>query len=101
MYLADTLSRAHREETAAEEEDGYEVLMVILVAPHRMVELKKETASDPQLAKIISTVKNQWQKSLKEIGPEIQGFFNFREQLIAQDDIANPPRTSWYRGNEK
>ena len=56
MYLADTLSRAHMEETAAEEEDGYEVLMVTPVAPHGMVELKKETASDPQLAKIISTV---------------------------------------------
>ena len=47
LYLADTLSRAHMEETAAEEEDGYEVLMVTPVAPHRMVDLKKETASDP------------------------------------------------------
>ena len=88
LYLADTLSRAHMEETAAEEEDGYEVLMVTPVAPHRMVELMKETASDPQLAKIIiSTVKNGWPESLKETDPEIQEFFNFREQLIVQDDI--------------
>ena len=47
LYLADTLSRAHMEETAAEEEDRNEVLMVTPVAPHRMVDLKKETTSDP------------------------------------------------------
>ena len=87
LYIADTLSRAHMEETAAEEEDGYEVLMVIPMAPHRMVELKKETASDPQLAKLISTVKNGWPESLKETDPEIQEFFNFREQLIVHDDV--------------
>ena len=66
LYLTDTLSRAHMEEPAAEEEDGYEVLMVTPVAPHRMVELKKETASDSQLAKKISTVKNGWTESLKK-----------------------------------
>ena len=87
LYIADALSRAHMEETAAEEEDGYEVLMVIPIAPHRMVELKKETAFDPQLAKLISTVKNRWPESLKETDPEIQEFFNFREQLIVHDDI--------------
>ena len=87
LYLADTLSRAHMEEIAPEEEDGYEVLMVTPVASHRMVALKKETASDPQLAKIISTLKNGWPESLKETDPEIQEFFNFREQLIVQDDI--------------
>ena len=54
--------------------------MIASVAPHRMVELKKETASDPQLAKIISTVKNGWPESLKGIDSEIQEFFNFREQ---------------------
>ena len=86
LYIADTLSRAHMEETAAEEEDGYEVLMVIPIAPHRMVELKKETASNPQLAKLMSTVKNGWPESLKETDPEIQEFFNFREQLILHDD---------------
>ena len=87
LYIADTLSRAHMEETAAEEEDGYEVLMVIPIAQHRMVELKKETASDPQLAKLISTVKNGWPEALKETDPEIQEFFSFREQLIVHDDI--------------
>ena len=87
LYIADTLSRAHMEEIAAEEEDGYEVLMVIPIAPHRMVELKKETASDPQLAKLTSTVKNGWPESLKETDPEIQEFSNFREQLIVHDDI--------------
>ena len=52
------------EETAAEE-DGYEVLMVIPVLPHRMVELKKETVSVAQLAKIISTVK-KWMAKITE-----------------------------------
>ena len=51
------------EETA---HDEYEVLKVIPVAPHRMVELKKETASDPQSAKLINTVKSIWPKSGKK-----------------------------------
>ena len=71
--------------------------MVTPVAPHRMVELKKETASDPQLAKKISTVKNGWPESLKETDPEIQEFFNFREQLIVQDDIVYKGEKSWFQ----
>ena len=87
LYIADTLSRAHVEETAADKEDEYEVLMVTPIAPHRMVELKKETASDPQLAKLTTSIKNGWPESVKETDAEIQEFFNFREQLIIQDDI--------------
>ena len=54
------------EETAADGQDEHEVLKVTPVAPHRMVELKKETASDPQSAKLINTVKNSWPKSGKK-----------------------------------
>ena len=61
------------EETAADGQDEYEVLIVTPVAPHRMVELKKEKASDPQSAKLINAVKNSWPESVKK-----KDFFNFR-----------------------
>ena len=80
LYLADTLSRAHMEETAAKEEDGHEVLMVTPVAPHRMVELKKETTYDPQQAKIISTVEMDGQNHRKK---QIQ---RFRSSLTSENN---------------
>jgi hypothetical protein len=47
----------------------------------------RTTASNPVLAKLITTINNGWHESLKETDPELQIFFNFREQLIVQDDI--------------
>ena len=70
-------------ETAADVQDEYEVLMLTPVAPHRMVELKKETAPDPQSAKLINAVKNSWPESVKKrISSTSEG------KLIIQDDIA-------------
>ncbi|XP_028418676.1 uncharacterized protein K02A2.6-like [Dendronephthya gigantea] len=87
LYIADTLSCAHLGETMADEEDEFEVLMVTPIAPWKMDELKKETASDPVLAKLIATIDSGWPELLKETDTELQVFFNFREQLIVQDDI--------------
>ena len=56
------------EETAADGQDEYEVLIVTPVAPHRMDELKKEKASDPPSAKLINAVKNSWPESVKKKG---------------------------------
>ena len=56
LYIADTLSRAHLNETPRDEEEEYEVLMVTSIAPPKMEQLKRETVADLVLTKLISTI---------------------------------------------
>lgn len=87
LCILDMLSQAHLEETLANEEGEYEVLMVTPMALWKMDELKRETASDPVLVMLITTINNLWSESLKETDSELQLYFNFRDQLTLQNDI--------------
>ena len=82
-YASQALSATQKRYAQIEKE----LLAVTPIAPLKMDELKKETASDPVLAKLITTINNGWHESLKETDPDLQVFFNFREQLIVQYDI--------------
>ena len=85
--LADTLSRAHLEETTddvPEEELTAQVHMVYenaLATKSRLEEIKGETAKDPGLKKVAKCIIEVWPKSKDNIPNEAKSYCSFREEL--------------------
>lgn len=78
MFIADTLSRAHIDETspAADVDDDYEVLTVQPVASHLLEELRQETVLDLVMKNLASTILYEWPKNQDDVHPDIKPYFN-------------------------
>ena len=85
--LADTLSRAHLEETTDDipkEELTAQVHMVYENAPatkSRLEEIKEETAKEPGLKKVTECIIEGWLNSKDNIPNETKSHWSFREEL--------------------
>ena len=51
LYIADTLSRAYLNEAPRDEEEEYEVLLVISIVPVKMEQLKKQSKGSARVRK--------------------------------------------------
>jgi hypothetical protein len=93
LVTADTLSRSNP--TAATDSANVEnvqlhVDMVINTMPmsdHRLEEIRRETASDPELMSVMQTILDGWPANRVNCKPETTEFWNVREQLSTADGI--------------
>ena len=90
LYIADTLSRHYLPNTASEtREDEYEVhiLETGKVSKTAYDRLIVETKGDPELSKLYKIVMNGWPDEKSMVPVEIQPYFNFRDEIGAQDGL--------------
>ena len=92
MYLADTLSRAHPPE--AEEDDialevaGVDHTTTVALPPEHLQQIKQASADDPVLAQLCRVIQERWPKHKGEMGEALHAYFDFRDELTAQDQLA-------------
>ena len=92
MYLADTLSRAHPPE--AEEDDialevaGVDHTTTVALPPEHLQQIKQASADDPVLAQLRRVIQEGWPKHKGEVGEALHAYFDFRDELTAQDQLA-------------
>ena len=87
MVLADTLSRAHTEETGEEIPEEEMVAQVHMVydnssaTDQKLVEIKHETTKDPVLSEIANYVIEGWPNNRQNVPEPLKSFWSYREEL--------------------
>ena len=93
LVTADALSRSNPTATtdrAFVESVQLHVDMVIANMPmsdHRLEEIRRETANDPELAVVMQTILKGWPSNRVNCEPEATEFWNARDQLSTADGI--------------
>lgn len=89
MLVADALSRAYLPETILpDKETEAQVHMLRSNLPISNEKLKRnETGKDVTLSKLVETVLNGWTERRSQAAKEIQGYWNFREEISVVDGI--------------
>ena len=95
MFIADALSRAYRKTTDAAEHDSSKVRSLqevnhedgISVAPKRILEFKKETATDPEMQKLVKIIRAGWPTSRKACPRDVTPYYDSRSELVEDKDL--------------
>ena len=80
LYIADTLSRASQLESTSQAEE-FEVHLLVQISKEKADEFKRETGSDPVLSKLKKVILTGWPENRSEVEPELQDYWNFRDEL--------------------
>jgi len=91
MYIADALSRAYLPETGSPDNEleaqVHMVMSNLPVSNEKLDEFKKESKEDVILTKLKETVLNGWPEKKSQTAKEIQGYWNFREEISVVDGV--------------
>ena len=92
MLIADWLSRAYLPETGSQDNIYKELEEInqteyVRISDVTSIHLQKETLKDPVLQTLTSVTMNGWPDSRDEVPPAIREYFNFREEISAQNGI--------------
>ena len=81
-----TLSCASQLESTSQA-DEFEVHLLVQISKERADEFKRETGSDPVLPKLKKVILTGWPENRSEVEPELQGYWNFRDELCISDGL--------------
>ena len=87
LYIADTLSRASQSGESEQGNDEFEVHLLVPISKENVEEFKKETESDVLLSKLKEVVLAGWPEKISEVEPDLQIYWNFREELCICDGL--------------
>ena len=87
LYIADTLSRASQSGESEQGNDEFEVHLLVPISKENVEEFKKETESDVLLPKLKEVVLAGWPEKISEVEPDLQIYWNFREELCICDGL--------------
>lgn len=90
MFITDTLSRAYRKTTDFAQHDNSEVRALeaihheagVSIAPKRLQELKKETATDAEMQCLVEAIQTGWPVSRKQCPRELIPYYDSRSELV-------------------
>ena len=106
MHIADPLSRAYLPSTSQDEEVQEDMWGVndirspteveaeyvnmaefVPIRQTTLTEIKAATESDPELELFTTIIKQGWPESLAALPPSLHDYYNFREEMSAQDGV--------------
>ena len=93
MYFADTLSRAYlKTETEKIENNLHDIHSVnhrsyLAISDDGYNQIKQATENDAILQSLKRTILQGWPDSSKELPPDLQVYFPFREELVVQNGV--------------
>ena len=91
MYLADTLSRAHRSDvsvcafTHQLEETDHTALLAI--PPDQLERIKQASADDLVLTELRSTIRAGWPEHKSQVSESVVAYYDVRDELTVQDSL--------------
>ena len=83
LYITDPLSCATQLESTSQA-DKFEVHFLVQLVKEKF---KRETDSDPVLTKLKTVIVTGWPENRSEVEPELQDFWNFRDELCICDGL--------------
>ncbi|XP_062574516.1 uncharacterized protein K02A2.6-like [Saccostrea cucullata] len=93
MYFADTLSRAYLiADSDSVEENIHDIHSInhrayLAISEERYSQIKEATERDDSLQLLKKIILEGWPDSSKEVHPDIQVYFPFREELVVQNGV--------------
>lgn len=84
LHITDPLSCASQLESTSQA-DKSEVHFLVQIVKEKADEFKRETDSDPLLSKLKTVIVTGWPENRSEVEPELQDFWNFRDELCICD----------------
>ena len=91
MYLADTLSRAHRPEVHAcgfyQNLEEMDQTSSLALSQDRLQEIRHASADDPVLKSLRKTIQEGWPQTKLEVPELVRPYFNIRDELTLQDQL--------------
>ena len=89
MYLADTLSRAHRPEVHMydfyQNLEEMDLTASLALSKDKLLEIKHASANDPVLEALRKVIQDGWPLSKSEVPETVHPYFNIRDELTLQD----------------
>ena len=86
LHITDPLSCATQLESTSQA-DKFEVHFLVQIVKEMADEFKRETDSDPVLSKLKTVIVTGWPENRSEVEPELQDFWNFRDELCICDGL--------------
>ena len=65
----------------------YQITQQLPASSDSLHQLRLATQADDELALLKHTIMQGWHKSIKQVSPELQPFWTFREELIVEDGL--------------
>ena len=90
LTIADTLSRAYLPEEASDicaEEFEVNIVYTLPISESKLETFKDETAKDPSLQELKTTVEKGWPESKSRVSPRISPYWNYRDEISTYDGI--------------
>lgn len=91
MYLADTLSRAHRPEVHAcefyQNLEEMDQTSSLALSQDRLQEIRHTSADDPVLKSLRKIIQEGWPHNRLEVPELVRPYFNIRDELTLQDQL--------------
>ena len=67
--------------------DEFDVHLLVQISKEKADEFKRETGSDAVLPKLKKVILTGWPENRSEVEPELQGYWNFRDELCISDGL--------------
>ena len=90
LIIADTLSRAYLPEEASDicaEEFEVNIVYTLPISESKLETFKDETAKDPSLQELKTTVEKGWPESKSRVSHRISPYWNYRDEISTYDGI--------------
>ena len=93
LYVADTLSRAHQQDSV-EDIDSEEIQLAVHtlinnlpITEARLVDIQQATDQDPQLQRLRQFIEQGWPSNINNVPQDLHGYWKVRENLCIADSL--------------
>ena len=93
LYVADTLSRAHQQDSV-EDIDSEEIQLAVHtlinnlpITETRLVDIQQATDQDPQLQRLRQFIEQGWPLNINNVPQDLHGYWKVRENLCIADSL--------------